>query len=231
MKKRNIRGGDRADTYAKQIIEEISAASGCYNMCIVFSDFCRATAIALESPCAKSLGEFARHEKLEHDYAVIAEKYGKDMDHFAKALAITVDALEDLRTDVLGHVLEALNATNKNFGQFFTPVCVSRMMSNIALADIKPVRGRVITVNDPACGAGVLLIEGANAFIANGGRKEDLMLYASDIDETAANIVFIQLSLLGFAARVTRLDALSMCGDEPRYTLCYYQYWMKWRLA
>ena len=91
--------------------------------------------------------------------------------------------------------------------------------------------GRIITLSDPACGAGALLIEAAEAFIANGGRQGDVLLYASDIDPVATDIAYVEFSLLGYPAVVSRMDSLSMkVYNGPWYTIGYFAHAMPMRL-
>lgn len=67
-----------------------------------------------------------------------------------------------------------------------------------------------ISVNDPACGAGATLIGFANAVMAKGINYQDHILFvAQDIDQTAALMCYIQLSLLGCPGYVVIGDTLS----------------------
>ena len=217
--------------YTKAIIKEIGAAAGRYDTRTVFADFCRAAAIALESQPIARFTDPDRHKQLEAEYAALAEKYGAEFCHCHRMFALVAEAIDKTRSDVLGRVYEELNATNKCFGQFFTPISLSRMMSRVVLGAAKPEPGRIVTISDPACGAGALLIEGAEAFVGSGGRQGDLMIYAEDIDCTAADICYIQLYLLGIPAQVTRMDSLSRKGDKPRLTIGYFQHCTASRLA
>ena len=76
----------------------------------------------------------------------------------------------------------------------------------------------------------MLLIEGAEKLLADGVRQSDLVLVAGDIDGRACDISYIQLSLLGYAACVQHMDALSQRRISPdRYTPGWYLHSMPMR--
>ena len=78
------------------------------------------------------------------------------------------DNLEDNpEQDFLGSLYHDLNLQQEQKGQFFTPYDISRFMAEIPFAgnNAKEELDRKghISVNDPACGAGAMLIAFANA--------------------------------------------------------------------
>lgn len=205
----------------KEFLTELRQASNSYGEADIFRDACRIFAITLHQQTVIDKDEYRQYEQ---EYMSYAEKYGKSgMEHIANCMGIVVKALEERREDFLGHILEVLNSTNKAFAQFFTPESVSRVMSAITMGTDKPTPGKFVRMNDPACGAGVLLIEGTETFLQNGGRQGDLIIYAEDLDYNAFNIAYTQFSLLGYAARVTRMDSLCCKVYEgPWWTIGYF---------
>ena len=162
------------------------------------------------------------------------EKHGKENEAaFAQLFSAVAQKLEVTRTDFLGEVMTLMDATNKSTSQFLTPVCISRMMGRMTFERAeKPVPGEIVNLSDPCCGAGVLLIEGANAFMENGGRQGDILIRAEDLDFNAFNICYVQLSLLGFPAIVTLMDSISReVFEGPWYTPGYFIHAMPMRLA
>ncbi|MCC2817230.1 SAM-dependent methyltransferase [Lachnoclostridium pacaense] len=84
-----------------------------------------------------------------------------------------------------------------------------------------------MSVSDPACGAGALLIAFANSAREHGFNYQEKVLFvAQDIDATAAKMCYIQLSLLGCSACVIIGDSLVKPGFHPDnevyYTPMYY---------
>ena len=211
----------------KLFIKEVHAAARGRYAVEVFADMVRTMALAFESPLTN--GE--RHKAIEAEYAQIKGRYTEDeFVHFPIALAMVQMALERHREDFLGHALEALGAANTHNGQFLTPVCVSRMMAQVGCQGIEYTPGKVISLSDPSCGSSVLLIEGAEKLLADGVRQADLVLVAGDIDGRACDISFVQLSLLGYAACVQHMDALSQRRISPdRYTPGWYLHHMPMR--
>lgn len=219
------------DDLKKEFIKEVEAASGHRFAVEVFADMVRAMAIAIESPL--TFGERRAH--LEAEYEQIRGRYDADeFAHFPRAFAIVAAALEEKREDFLGHALEHLGASNARNGQFLTPVCVSRLMAqvNCAKAPEDYTSGKIVKLNDPACGSSVLLIEGCEALRAAGVHNDDILVIAGDIDGRACDISYVQLSLLGYAAVVQHADALAAKRISPdRFTPGYFLASMPMRRA
>ena len=222
--------GSTWDSIFKEFLKQLPKVASSYDTHTIFGDMCRMFAIAIQSALSMHKEE---KDALEADYQTYADKYGKDgTERISHLFALVVEALEARRSDFLGRIYEALNATKKGFGQFLTPDSVAKLMARCTMpgeGEIEP--GRIITMSDPACGAGALLIEAAEAFIANGGRQGDILLYASDIDPVATDIAYVEFSLLGYPAVVSRMDSLTNeIYSGPWYTIGYFAHAMPMRL-
>lgn len=205
----------------------LPTVSNAYSPSDIFRDVCRIFSLSLRGAVTINKAE---RDEIEGMYASLAGRYGPDgMKKVGAMFAHLVEAMELKRSDFLGHVYEDLNATVKSFGQFFTPDCVSRMMARMTFS-ARPEPGKVVTMNDCACGAGALLIEGAEAFVGCGGRQGDILIYAEDLDATACCIAYTQLSLLGYPAIVHHMDSLSRKVYEgPWFTVGYFLHGMPMR--
>lgn len=195
----------------------------------IFCDVCRIFSLSLRG--VATLDEKEK-ECIESQYMTFVEKYGKDgMEKVSVLFAYVIEALEKRRCDFLGQIYERLNATVKAFAQFLTPLSVARLMAHVTFVDGKPEHGKIISMDDPACGAGALLIEAAEAFIESGGRQGDLFIHGEDLDATACCISYVQFTLLGYPAVVRRMDTLAMKVMEgPWYTMGYFAHGMPMRL-
>ena len=226
---RNVDEPKTWEEFYKAFLNLLPKVSNSHNPTDIFRDVCRIFSLSIRGTVTISQIE---KDEIEKQYQSFVAKYGNDgMGKIAMLLAYVVEALELRRSDFLGHVYEALNATVKSFGQFLTPDSIAKMMGQVTFSTHDIEHGKIIRMDDPSCGAGALLIEAAEAYITNGGRQGDLLLYGEDLDATACCITYVQFSLLGYAAIVTHQDTLSMKVYEgPWYTPCYFAHGMPMRL-
>jgi len=133
----------------RTIIEELARTRS--SQLQIFEDFCKV------SVCALSLGS------REKEYHAIATRYNsEEMQQFSKAFAYLVNEMEGKPfTDILGEFyLEIASHSSKQArGEFFTPPTISKMMARM-LYDVERAKfkGIPITVNDPACGSGGMVL-------------------------------------------------------------------------
>lgn len=230
--KSNVRKTNEPRTweeYRKAFIGLLPKVSGSYDIRTVFCDVCRIFCLSLRG--VVTMGK--EKDEIEREYQTYVEKYGKDgMQKVSILLSYVVQALELRRSDFLGHVQEGLGATrSKDAGQFYTPDSVSTMMARVCATGHKIESGKIIKIGDPSCGAGALLIAGVEALMDEGVRQGDVLVCGEDLDPTACNIFYVQATLLGYAAIVTRMDSLSrQVYEGPWYTAGYFMHCMPMRL-
>lgn len=205
------------DQFAKLFVRRVEALAHRSRKVDVFRDFLALSTYAISN----SMMFNADHEA---EYMKVIGKYDKaDAPVFAELLAITVEALERLRDDFLGHVYMSQEMGIAEAGQFFTPACIADMMGQMTFGtDMKALvesgARSYVTVNDPACGGGVQLIGAYKAALASGmNPSTQLCVYAEDIDTTCVHMTYVQLSLLGLPALVSHRNTISM------------QTWSQWR--
>lgn len=204
----------------------------------IWSDFVTMAACSLSNAVDRS----PKRDEREELYLKIAGRYKKDeLDYFAQLLAATVNALEENpEQDFLGVLFQLLELSSHWHGQFFTPYHVCDFMAKAVLtgnekAEIEE-KG-YISVNDPACGAGALLIAAANEFRKRGiNYQTSVEFVAQDIEHTAAMMCYIQLSLIGCPGYVIVGDTLWHPPTVPLlvdykvwYTPMYYSTVWHWR--
>lgn len=176
----------------------------------VWSDFIECSAIAISNCCDH---ESESGKLREERYLKIINDYTKqEQENLGKLLACVTNALEDEPSqDFLGEMYQALELNSHWHGQFFTPYHISHLMAKVTISSDDPTlreRGW-IGFNDPACGAGSLLIAARNVCAEKGIGYRQMLFTAQDVDQVVALMCYIQLSLLGCAGYVVVGNSLS----------------------
>ena len=200
------RGGNQ-----QEIVKLINRLDGKYSKWHIWNDFILmfATSIANVFPSP-------HREHREKLYMETAMKYSKgELDIMAEMMALVVLGMEENPDqDFLGELFMQLELGSNWHGQFFTPYNVCQMMARMSFSE-EIFKAQVeergfVGVNDPACGAGALLLS-----FANECRRKDFnfqrccLFVAQDIDILAGMMCYIQLSLMGCAGYVIVDDTLT----------------------
>ncbi len=131
---------------------------------------------------------------------------GKEMiDKLSELLGIFRDQMPDLSKnradgdDIIGDAYEYLmrhfaTESGKSKGQFYTPAEVSRVLAKVV--GIEHARGNDITLYDPACGSGSLLIRAAEA------APVEVSIYGQEKEGTTAGLARMNLVLHNRATAV-----------------------------
>lgn len=219
-----------ANGWQKEFIKTLEPLCREHSPWEVFTDFCAMAAISLWQP-------FYHNEEDENTYLKTIRKYRKEQAHeFPKLLACVVEALEERPHDFLGEVFHALELHNKYKGQFFTPFNISLMMSRINVGkNDSRFTGSIeehgyITLGEPACGSGGMVIAFAEAMRElEYNPQQHLLAWAKDIDYKAAHMAYIQLSLLGIPAMIECGNTLAMTTSWQRWTCGYFWNYLHFR--
>jgi methylase of polypeptide subunit release factors len=113
-------------------------------------------------------------------------------------------AVEELPfRDILGTLFMRLDIKSVQAGQYFSPWPIAEMMARMTFdrdSFLETVRARgAVSVCDPACGSGVMLLAFAKVVHDCFGREgtDKLRLYGMDIDVRCVNMCRIQLRMNG----------------------------------
>lgn len=163
----------------------------------LWNDFCEAVSITLSQVCFS--------KKREERFKEIMKKH--KVEDFSKLFAITVEALErDPEQDFLGTLFMQLELSSHWHGQFFTPYNLGAMMAKVNNYSCE---GKdYISVTDPACGAGCLLIAARNELQKKKIGSDRAFFVGQDISFIAGLMAHIQLSLLGCAGYIVIADTI-----------------------
>ena len=157
----------------------------------------------------------------EAEYLEINARYKpEDQKVFPKLLANLIVMLEPEPRDILGPLYMELEIANKDAGQFFTPPPISEMMARLtfndelAKLDNKP----FITVQEPACGAGGIVLALVKVMVeAKHNPADTLWVQCIDVDRLAALMCYVQLTLWHVPAQVVVGNTLTL---ETREVWC-----------
>lgn len=192
----------------------------------VFNDFLFLAVLAISNQVRTP-----EWEEREKQYLSIINSYSKeDTNLFPQLLGhISLSFLENPEQDFLGEIYAQLNLQQQQKGQFFTPYHIAELMSALTYNDRQEEMDSkgYISVADPACGSGCMLISFGNTARKHGiDPQKEILFVGQDIDRTAAFMCYIQLAVLNFPACVIIGDTLSKPGfhsdNEVWYTPSYY---------
>jgi type I restriction-modification system DNA methylase subunit len=117
--------------------------------------------------------------------------------------------------DIMGRTYHELELHNKWAGQYFTPYEICRMMAKMNLVDgglqERIERRGFITLQEPACGSGAMVIAFAQEMKDAGfNYQQQLHVTAMDIDAKCCHMAYLQLSLLHIPAVIIHGNTLSL---------------------
>ena len=213
--------------YRRAFIKEFNAIAKHKHRYDVFRDFVTMAACSLHNSIRKDPAR-------EDEYLQIIAGYGKeDSERFPKLLGYLIEMLEPQPQDILGSLYMELEISNKNAGQFFTPSSVSDFMAKILHGEeLENLEKPFITLSEPACGAGGMVLSFVKAMIDAGHNPaEKLWTQCVDIDRLAALMCYVQLSLWNVPAEILVGDTLRWEFRERWHTPAYYLGNWQWKLA
>ncbi len=201
-------------SHAKDFIDTLQSVDNSKNDYQVFNDFLEMSAIAIQNASLRMLlkGDSEEWQKNEARYMDIVKRYSKEQSiKIAKLLSIVTLALEEKHQDFLGTLYQQLSQ-NKALGQYFTPYSICQLTAEMTLNNVEETlkENPFITINEPACGCGAMII-GAIEYLKNKNtRPEQVHFIVQDISSYALYGAFIQLSLLGASVHAILGDTLKL---------------------
>jgi hypothetical protein len=223
-----------AGNHPKELVKLIQQMSHRHHTLDVFSDFVELSALSISNAIDKTQFEARERRYLE----IIAKYTPEEVQAFPKMLAELVMSFEDETatgsvSDVLGAIYMMLDLGNDRSGQFFTPAEISKLMARLLVGDGSDVRERgFLRLNEPACGAGGMVIAYADALQSAGLNYQDSMhAICVDVDVRCVYMTYLQLALLHIPAIVVHGNALSMEQWSHWYTPAHVMGGWRGRLA
>lgn len=195
--------------HVKEITKLLQQQAYRYDTYDLFRDSVSCAALSISNAV-----DLRHRAEREQRYMDIVGRYDEaTVNMFPKVMEEVGMALDDELQDVLGKVFHELELHNKERGQFFTPAHVAGAMAQMAAADgfedAIAKRG-YIRAHEPAVGSGVMVIALAESLRTRGiNYQTQLHVTAVDVDERAAHMAYVQLSLLHIPAEVIVGDTLT----------------------
>lgn len=201
----------------------------------VIRDFFELSAISIRN----NFDHGQEHANLEKRYTEIAQGYKKEyLEGFAMALGLLGKKIQDAVNgnapfaDWAGELYMDSGTSNGKAGQFFTPYSVSQCMARVnfpkdeVMAKLGSDPNRVLTIYEPTCGAGGLIVASIDALNEAGVNYSwNAFVDCGDIDPRCVHMTYVTLSLLGVPAVVRLGDALMMEYRQTWFTPAYLMAW------
>jgi hypothetical protein len=205
----------------KALIGLIRKAGQTHGIHRVFEDFVEMSALAIANKF-----DLSHYASREARYLEIIGRYKIPEDRllFPHMLALLTREITETKEDVLGALFHDLELENKYRGQYFTPWHLAAFMARMTTDASKvPTDDDFMTIMEPCCGAGVLILAMADTFTHHGWNYASQMhVQAVDIDPKCVHMTYIQCSLLGIPAVVHLGNTLAGTFTETWITPCHF---------
>lgn len=209
-----------------------------YSNAEIISDIFELGALSVSNQVDRRKGIFERREE---QFKKIAEKYKSDFGFiqnvFSKiyALLSTQTNPRNRFNDWLGDLYMQSQTQSSKAGQFFTPFCVSKICSEMAI-DPNAVQAakdgdKIITIHEPTVGAGGMVLAALD-ILYNKHRfnyTRNVYVDCGDIDRRCVFMTYLQLSLAGVPAVVWHRDGLSLETWDCFHTPALCMQWLRFR--
>lgn len=203
------------DVEYKKFLELLDFNRGKHNMIDVFRDLVVMYAIAIKNAVNYE-------QKYEDQYLKIAQKYSKEeMEVIFQLINELIYLLlkEDKPRNVLGDIYQQIGANSNRIGQVFTPRHIANAMAKMVLNTEELSKKEYISIGDPTCGDGGLLIEVANVLNEdNIDFKKKVFMVGQDLDFICVCMTYIQLSIHEIPAAVIYGNTLTQENIAIFYT-------------
>lgn len=174
-----------------KLLEKISSRG--YSHHSVFDDWLGLMINAL-------IGDDENYLKIVKRYRNQGKQGKREIDHFKDAFHTLLDGMAILNEEMLGEIYMDWNISNKHTGQFFTPKQIASMMAKM----IGP-KGSVL---DPACGAGIMLVEAAKTMSYHD--CSEAFFVGQDLDATCVNMCALNLTFFNLNGYAIQGDSLKL---------------------
>lgn len=160
----------------------------------------------------------------EDEYLEVAKRYSREeLVELGRAFGMLVEEMQDKPfLDCLGtfYTEIASKSTVDARGEFYTPPGVCEIMAQMTMDVDKIIEeGKPISVGEPACGSGGMILALAKQFSpeVRGGETSHvdlLRVTMQDISSTSTDMAYVNTTLWGIPAKIVLGDTLRMTVDK-----------------
>lgn len=178
-------------------------------------------------------------ENRENRYKDIINKYNDDERKLIKDIFTDLFILlsqmsepDGIFNDYLGKLYMFSNTSSNKSGQFFTPYSVSKLCAKTIIDknDKAILNHQIITLNEPTCGSGGMILAGVEMLKNLGiNYKNRLLVVCSDIDKRCVHMTYLQLALAGVPAIILHQNTLTQETFDEWHTPALCLNWMRFR--
>lgn len=193
--------------YVKEISKKIQNMSGEYSYQMIFADWVAMMALSTSNACQLFHDEVWKYR--ESRYLDIFNKHKAErVSAFCEMFGMLTDAFSERPSDYLGQIFMESGSGSQKTGQFFTPYHLSELTAGLGI-NLEDIPDGQIMINEPSCGGGGMIIAAACRLADLGvDYQKRMKVVAQDLDQTAVNMCYVQLSLMGIDAIVCQGDTL-----------------------
>lgn len=202
------------DDHQKNFLKIFNSLTGKHSRWEIWEDFVTLTAIEISN----STDKVNAPERTKMYQTIVSKYSAKERDGMVELLGEVIMGMEqNPDQDFLGSLYMMCELGNDHAGQFFTPYDVCRCMAEITFdPKLHPDMEGFISVSDPACGAGALLIAFANLCRRKNICYHDKVLFvAQDIDLIAGLMCYILIMAYN-VEKLAKLGALKELGLKQK---------------
>lgn len=201
-------------------IKDLNFSYGKYREYEIFTDVIKLTAFFIQ-------WNMLFNNSYENKYYEVLKKYTEEEQQIMKELVIKLCLLfeehQEELIDILGKIFHLINANNKELGQFFTPIHLQELCSEIVGLDYEEMKTKgYVTLSEPSSGSGGMIVAYAKKLKKDGyDYRKQMVVEARDLDILCSYMCYVQLSLYDIPAKIINGDTLS--GDS-NFIMCTPQY-------
>ena len=203
-----------------EIMKQMERLSGRFNRRQIFRDFLYLTAYQISN----RTDPVHLEKRLKLAREVWKNYSSQAIALFSSILELFLDGISQNSDmgqleDILGPVFERLGSGSRALGQDFTPASVCRLMARLTGV---PAEEKVVTLNEPSCGSGSMILAYAEMMQKHGRNYcSELVVLAQDLDIHCVLMAYIQLSLYGIPAVVLHGNTITTEEFDRWYTPIY----------